>query len=192
MLTDQEFERSLEGFSADAQAAMRRDRDRHIAEAKADIRRGKPVVTRGIADLDGIEDLRAQRQALHNGSGKMTSQPKSAAAPTATISTVTLNKFGNFIGEKFAAFEEGALQAIAKDLAETELKIDGKIAALRRDLLSGVRSRASEMARNEVDGRIADAVEKALKDHRAERVALQRQVEALRDEVERLRQEYRA
>ncbi|MHA4730643.1 hypothetical protein [Ensifer adhaerens] len=188
MLTDAEFERTIQGFSPEAQDAMRRDRDRHIAEAKTDIRRGKPVVTRGVAALEDAEDLRAQRQALHNGA-TVTSQPKGAAAPTAPAST--LNKFAAYIGEKFRDFEEAALQAIGKDLAEAELKIDGKIAALRRDFISSVRSRASELARTEVENRIAHEIEKALKDHRQERIALAKRVEELADQIERMRSGYR-
>lgn len=105
-------------------------------------------------------------------------EPKQREAPA---SKQTLNRFAAFIGEKFRAFE-----------ASTLASLDGKIAAMRRDFISSVRSRASELARNEVDGRIADAVEKALKDHRAERVALVRRIEELADQIERLRQEYRS
>lgn len=102
-------------------------------------------------------------------------EPKQREAPA---SKEVLNRFAAYIGEKFRDFEKATLASL-----------DGRFAELRRDFISKARSRASELARNEVENRIADAVEKALKDNRAERVALQRQVEALRDEVEKLRQQ---
>ncbi|NRP22388.1 hypothetical protein LPJGGPFB_05647 [Ensifer adhaerens] len=98
-------------------------------------------------------------------------EPKEREAPA---SKQTLNRFAAFIGEKFRAFE-----------ASTLASLDGRFAGLRRDFITSARSRASELARTEVDGRI----EAALESHRAERVALQRQVAQLRDEVEKLRQQ---
>ena len=105
-------------------------------------------------------------------------EPKQREAPA---SKQTLNRFAAFIGEKFRAFE-----------ASTLASLDGRFAELRRDFISSVRSRASELARTEVENRIAHEIEKALKDHRQERIALAREVERLRDEVERLKQGYRS
>ncbi|OWZ92841.1 hypothetical protein B9J07_13585 [Sinorhizobium sp. LM21] len=181
MLTDQEFERTLSGFSPEAQQQMQRDRERHIEEARADIIAGKRIVTRGVADLEDMEGLRARRQALHSGQ-PVTSPPKREAP----ASKETPN-FAHFIGEQFADFEEAAMKTIAQLLAEAELKIEGEIAAIRRDFLQGIRSRASEMARHEVENRIKHEIEAALKDHREERVRLQQQVEQLADEVTRLK-----
>ncbi|MBD9522420.1 hypothetical protein IB262_21220 [Ensifer sp. ENS02] len=92
-----------------------------------------------------------------------------------------MNKFAAYIGERFRAFETSTLASL-----------DGKFATMRRDFISSVRSKASEIANREVENRIAHEIDKALAAHRQERIALARRVEELADQIERMKQGYQS
>lgn len=159
MISDREFERTLEGFSSAAQEQMRAERQRHIDEVQ----------------------LRAQREALHAGK-QVTSQP-GGQSKAKSGSNDTLNKFAAFIGKKFRAEAETMGKALHEAFAKHEKSIESRFATLRHDYLQKAKSRAAELAREEVRGVVEDALEA----HREERVRLQARVDALADEVTRLK-----
>lgn len=89
----------------------------------------------------------------------------------------------------FDDLSKAVAEIVGEKVNAMQATIDATLVQMRRDFIQSVKSKASEMARYQVDGRIQSAIDEALKDHRAERVALVRRVEQLADQIERMKQE---
>jgi hypothetical protein len=167
LMSDDAFEAWLVGFSPEAQEAARRDRARDI------------------------EELREQREALHAG-GNLTGPAKAAKAAPSSLQTEfgkLQDAAGRILGTKFREFREETMRFLGEqfeaELEKVRADADKAIKSFRATYGKGVRDLCKEYSHLEA----RDAVRLARQEDRQTLVALERQIETMAHEIERMKQE---
>lgn len=164
MISDEEFKERIAHLTPEAQEGALRDRKRQL-EAQA----LKEATTDGPGKTDWNAWALRVVTILHEKANKRIDAMR--------------GNFATFLGEQFRNFEEGATETIGKELAEIELKADNAIKQFRLHYGKGVRDICAEYARAEA----RDAVRLARQEDRQTLAALERQIETMAHEIERLK-----